>query len=194
MERTLFNNKCSSYLLISLAGVSAGLLVAFFSRFPSDDLWSLALFSSMTFGFWMFTSSLIALYSSKNYVAGAHVALYVYFMFYVTGIFKRLTVVNNGYNTFDYFLNGLWQELAYGLPAAVGCFALAFLLWYGRKNKPISVVLRFAPLLFILAEAVTLWIVVFNRGQALFMAVIDTVCAAAYLLIILRSSHLKSSS
>lgn len=180
--------------MISLIGIVAGLLVAFFSQFPSDDLWGFALFSSMTIGFWIFTSSLIALFSAKHYVAGIHVALYVYFMFYVTGIFKRLAVVNHGYNTLAYFWNGLWQELAYGLPSAVGCFFLAFFLWYGRKNKRIFILLRFVPLLFILAEAMLNWFMVISKSQGLFMAIIDTACAVGYLLIILKASNFKKQT
>jgi len=168
-----------------------GLLVAFFSRFPHDDLWGFALFSSMTFGFWMCTASLIALFSSKSYVSGLHVALYVYFMFYLTGIFKRLAVVNHGYNTMSYFYNGLWQELAYGLPAAIVCFGLAFILWHGRGNKSVSIVLRFLPLLCILAEAAGLTVKVFTTGQGLFMAIVDTVCALVYAWFVIRESIKK---
>ena len=182
----LFHHTFKAYLFTSFLGVLGGLLVAFFSQFPHDDLWGLALFSSMTFGFWMCTCALMALFSSKNYVAGLHVALYVYFMFYITGIFKRLAVVRLGYNTMSYFYNGFWQELAYGIPAAVGCFGLAFVLWYGRKSKPLSVVLRFLPLVFIFTEAAVLIIKVFTVRQGLLMSIIDTACALVYAWILLR--------
>ena len=134
-------------MTVAAFGILAGLAVAFFSRFPSDDLWAFSLFSSNSLGFWIFTCSLIALFGEKNYVAGSHVALYVYLMFYVTGIFKRLAVVIKGYNDMVYFYNGFWQELAYGLIPAAVCFVLAFVLWYGRKDKPVFVVLRFIPAL-----------------------------------------------
>ncbi len=192
MEKTLFKHKWNSYFFIAFVGIIAGFLVAFFSQFPSDDLCGLSLFSSQTFGFWMFTSSLIALFSSKHYTAGINVALYVFFMFFITGIFKRLTIVNKGYNTLEYFWNGLWQEALYGLLPAVVCFFLAFVLWFGRKNKLIFVFLRFAPILFILTEAIINWFGVMNRNQGLFMAVVDTVCAIGYLLIILKESNFKN--
>lgn len=192
MEKILFKHKWNSYLLISFIGIIAGFLVAFFSQFPSNDLWGLALFSSQTFGFWIFTSSLIALFSFKNYVAGINVALYVYFMFYITGIFKRLAIVNKGYNEIQYFWNGLWQELPYGLLPAAACFICAFVMWFGRKNKLIFVLLRFVPILFILAEAILCWFGVINKNQSLFMAVIDTVSAILYLMIILKESNFKA--
>lgn len=134
MKKSLFKHNIKSYLLCSALGIVAGLLVTFFSRFPHDDLWGFALFSSQTFGFWICTCSLIALFSEKNYVAGINVGLYVYLMFYVTGIFKRLAIVTKGYNSMTYFYNGFWQELAYGLIPVAVCFVLAFVLWYGKKT------------------------------------------------------------
>ena len=194
IEKTLFKHSLKSYLLCCLLGIVASLLVALFSRFPADDLWAFALFSSQTFGFWIFTCSLIALLSDRNYSAGINVALYVYFMFYVTGIFKRLALINKGYNTMTYFYDGLWQELAYGaLPAAV-CFALAFTLWYGRKNKPLFVVLRFVPFVFMLIEAILNFIHVLGLGQGLFMTVVDVLCAFTYLFIVIKVSDFQKKT
>ncbi len=178
-------------MIVAVLGILAGLAVAFFSQFSADDLWSFALFSCGSLGFWMFTCSLIALFSEKNYVAGINVGLYVYLMFYITGIFKRLTVVQKGYNDVSYFYHGLWQELTYGLIPAVVCFILAFVLWYGRKDKTVFVILRFAPALCIFAEAVLDWVVVATGDQNLFMALAETVCTIVYLLIILKMSDFK---
>lgn len=192
MKKICFFNRIGSYLIVAVLGVLAGLAVAFFSRFPADDLFAFSLFSSMTVGFWICTCSLIALFSEKNYVAGINVGLYVYLMFYVTGIFKRLTTVINGYNDMPYFYHGLWQELAYGLIPAAGCFLLAFILWYGRKYKPVFVMLRFAPVLCIFVEAVLCWQAVVSQRQNLFMAIIDTVCTVLYFLIILKTSDFRN--
>jgi len=191
MKKTLFRHNIQSYLKCVALGIVAGLLVAFFSRFPGDDLWAFALFSSQNLGFWIFTCSLIALFSKKNYVAGINVGLYVYWMFYVTGIFKRLATVTKGYNSMTYFYHGFWQELTYGLIPATICFILAFVLWYGRKDKTVFIILRFAPALCIFSEAVSAWLVVATRGQNLFMALVDTVCTVVYLLIILQTSDFR---
>ncbi len=193
MTKTLFRHNVKSYSLCSALGIASGLLVAFFSRFPADDLWAFALFSSQTFGFWIFTCSLIALFSDRHYSAGIGVALYVYFMFYVTGIFKRLASVNKGYNTMTYFYNGLWQELAYGLLPAAVCFALAFVLWYGRRNKPVFIALRFAPFAAIIVETILNIIHLLSTGQGLFMTVIDALCAFAYLFIVLKASDFRNN-
>ena len=182
----VFKHDLRSYLLAAALGVFTGLLVAFFACFPSDGLWGLAFFSSQTFGFWVFTCSLIALFSSKHYAAGGCVALYVYFMFYITGLYKRLAVVLKMQNTWAYFIKGFYGELSYGLLAAALCFALALILWFARKDKPIFVLLRFAPLLVIAAEAIWLWLWVIYQNCFLFMAIVDTLCAAAYLTIILK--------
>ena len=194
MKKVLFRHSIKSYLLCSALGIVAGLLVSFFSRFPADNLWAFALFSSQTFGFWIFTCSLIALFADKNYSAGINVALYVYFMFYITGIFKRLTIVNKGYSEMSYFYNGLWQELAYGLLPAAVCFALAFLLWYGRRKRPLFIALRFAPFVFIIAEAILSCVQVISKSQGLFMTIIDSLCALVYLFTVIKASDFKNKT
>lgn len=189
MKKICFFNKPKSYIIVAVSGILAGLLVAFFSRFPPNDLWAFALFSSNSLGFWVFSCSLIALFSEKSHVAGINVAVYVFLMFYVTGIFKRLSTVIKGYNNMAYFYQGFWQVLAYGLIPAAVCFALAFVLWFARKEKPVFIMLRFIPAVCIIAEAVWDWMNVAQRGQNLFMALVVTLCAVIYLFIILESSE-----
>ena len=191
MEKTFFRHHIKSYLCCSVLGIAAGLLVAFFSQFPSDDLWAFALFSSQNLGFWICTCALITLFSDQRSSAGINVALYVYFMFYITGVFKRLVIVNKGYQAMSYFYTGLWQKLAYGLLPAAVCFVLAFVLWHARRNKPLFIALRFMPLVLIVAEAISNMICVICRGQGLFMTVIDSFCAIAYLLTVIKVSDLK---
>lgn len=183
----VFYNKLKSYLVISFLGILAGLLVAFFDLFPYDDFWGLALFSHETIGFWIFTCSLITLFSSKNYIAGIHVGLYVYFMFYITGVYKCFALVNKGYQTMSYFYNGLWRNLTYGIYPAILCFVLAFVLWHARKNKTIFIVFRFLPLLFILVEIVLVFMKVVSIHQGFFMLLVDIVCAIVYALIVIKS-------
>lgn len=194
IETNVFRHHPLSYLTAAALGVAAGLLVAFFSRFPHDDLWSLALFSSQCIGFWCCACSLIALFSSRQTAAGAHVALFVFWMFYVTGVFKRLATVRRGYSPVSYFYSGLWQELAYGLLPAAGCFAAAMILWYGRRSRMPFVLLRFAPPAVIAAEAVMLWCIVCFRRQGLFMALVDTGCVFLYAAVIRRASGSRAKS
>ena len=190
MEKALFHNRARSFLLIALFGIIGGALVGFFEQYPHDNLWAFALFGSMTFGFWMCTTSLIVLFSEKFYTAGINAFLYVAFMFYVTGIFKHLVLVSKGFQEWTDFWHSFadFRQYAYAiLPGAV-CFALGMVLWFGRKKNVIFVILRFLPALFILGEAIILWSRVISQGTGLFMAIIDTVCCILYLIIILKSS------
>ncbi len=190
MEKVIFHNRTRSFLLIALFGVIGGALVGFFEQYPHDDLWAFALFGSMTIGFWMCTTSLIVLFSEKFYTAGINAFLYVAFMFYVTGIFKRLAMVSKGFQDWTGFLHGFVDLGEYAYAALWGsvCFALGMVLWFGRKKKVIFVILRFLPAVFILGEAIGLWCRVISQGTGLFMAIIDTVCCILYLIIILKSS------
>ena len=191
MTRIAFRNKIGSFLLIVLFGIIGGALVGFFEQYSHDDLWAFALFGSMTLGFWMCTTSLIVLFSEKFYTGGINAFLYVFFMFYVTGIFKRLANVHKGFLDWDGFWRGFisWGEYAYaGLWAAV-CFILGMILWFGRKKNVVFVILRFLPALYILTEAVLLWSSVISRRTGLFMAIVDTVCLILYIYIIVRYSE-----
>lgn len=189
MEKIVFKNSKKSYFLVSVFGIAAGLLVAFFSLFPAEDLWGLAYFSSQTFAFWICTCSLIALFSEKNYVAGINVALYVFFMFYVTGIFKQLAKFRKEYITKEEFLNAFINKLSYGFVPALICFALAFALWYGRKNNMFSRIIRYLPLALIIIESADLILWFADTKQGLFMVIIEPVCGLVYAIIIIRSSR-----
>ncbi len=167
--------------------------MGFFEQYPHDDLWAFALFGSMTIGFWMCTTSLIVLFSEKFYTGGINAFLYVFFMFYVTGIFKRLALVHKGLKDWADFWHGFvsWGEYAYAGVAAGVCFLLGMVLWFGRKKNLIFLILRFLPALFILVEAVSLWSRVFSKRTGLFMAIVDTVCLILYIFVIVRNSEWK---
>ncbi len=188
MRKTVFKNTAASYLTVALLGVAAGAAVGFFMRFPADDLWGLAFFSSQTFGFWFFTTSLIVLFSEKCHTAAINAALYVYLMFFVTGVFKYL---QNPHNRSPFY-EVLFFLLAYGYLPAIVCAVLGMVLWFGRKRKIPFVLLRFAPALCILAEAVMFAVMLFG-GRGLFMFIVDVVCFFAYLYIIIINSDFKKT-
>ncbi len=196
MSKVVFRNKIGFYLLTVLLGIVGGALVGFFEQYPHDDLWAFALFGSQTIGFWMCTTSLLVLFSEKFYTGGINAFFYVFFMFYVTGIFKRLAMVNHGLGDWNRFWHGFisWGEYAYaGLWGGV-CFLLGMVLWFGRKKNLVFVILRFLPALFILTEAVLLWSKVISKKTGLFMAIVDTVCLILFIFVIVRVSEWKQTT
>ena len=48
--------------------------------------------------------------------------------------------------------------------------------------------------MFILLEAIGCWVVVMNKKQDMFMAIVDTACAITYPLIILKVSAFKNTT
>lgn len=182
---TRFKNKATDYILISALGIIAGLLVAFFSDFPNDTLWAFSFFSSATIGFWMFTTSAIVLCTEKQYSAAINAALYVYFMFFVTMVFKDIRLYNRGYsgceNILELIMKNWLSCLLYGLFPAIVCGGLAFILWFVRKNTWYGKILVFIPLIVIFSEMIFMYISVFTAHTKLFTALVDSACVIAYI-------------
>lgn len=199
MTKTVFKNNFKSYLAVILFGILGGLLVAFFSGMPADDLWGFSYFSSTSLGFWMFSVSTIVLLSEKKLTACLNSGIYVFLMYFVTGIYKnaRNFIVTSsafesqeevlamyGYtHVGELILPYITDAFLYAIVPALVCAALAFVLHFGRKPNVIGKILLILPAVYILVEAVIFYILVFSTRTMLFMAIVDTLCLAGYLLI-----------
>ena len=193
--RTLLRGCPAHFLLTAAAGIIGGLLVAFFFEFPSDGLWAAAYWSSSVYGFWIFTTSLIVLWSSKRYVACIGSGLYIFFMFLVTTVYMSLRLFYRGgtpYETlFDMALHSLPGWLWYSIPPALLSAGLAAVLWGGRKAGTVGAVLRWMPLAFLCLETGWLFFYVFTQSTRLFPALTDLLCTAGYFVLILLPILMK---
>lgn len=193
--RTLLQGRPLHYLLTAVFGILGSLLVAFFSEFPSDGLWAAAYWSSSVYGFWIFTTSLIVLWSEKRHVACIGSGLYIFFMFLVTTIYMSLRLFYRGgtpYETlFDMALHSLPGWLWYSIPPALLSAGLAVVLWGGRKAGTVGAVLRWMPLVFLCLETGWLFFYVFTQSTRLFPALTDLLCTAGYFVLILLPILMK---
>lgn len=193
--RTLLRGCPAHFLLTAAAGIIGSLLVAFFFEFPSDGLWAAAYWSSSVYGFWIFTTSLIVLWSSKRYVACIGSGLYIFFMFLVTTVYMSLRLFYRGgtpYETlFDMALHSLPGWLWYSIPPALFGAGLAAVLWGGRKAGTVGAVLRWMPLAFLCLETGWLFFYVFTQSTRLFPALTDLLCTAGYFVLILLPILMK---
>ena len=63
--KVLFRDKLKSYFFVVALGLLAGFSVVFFIEVPDNSFWSFYYWSSSTFGFWMFSASLM-FYSART--------------------------------------------------------------------------------------------------------------------------------
>ena len=187
--RILLRGRPLHYLLTAAAGIFGGLLVAYIFEFPSDGLWAAAYWSTSVYGFWIFTTSLLVLWSEKRQVACVGSGLYIFFMFLVTTVYMSLRLFFLGstpYKTlFDMILRSFSGWLWYSIPPALLCAGLAAVLWEGRKAGTIGAVLRWLPHVFLSFETVFLFFYVFTQNTRLFPAITDLLCTAGYFILIL---------
>ena len=183
------------FLLTAAAGIIGGLLVAFFFEFPSDGLWAAAYWSTSVCGFWIFTISLLVLWSEKRHVAGIGSGLYILFMFLVTTVYMSLRLFYRGgtpYETlFDMALHSLPGWLWYSISPALFGAGLAAVLWGGRKAGTVGTVLRCLPFVFLCLETGWLFFYIFTQSTRLFPALTDLLCTAGYFVLILLPIWMK---
>lgn len=195
MEYSLFKDNLKSYLIILILGILAGILVIFFSSFPSDDLWAFSYFSSETLSFWIFSTSIIVLFSEKRKTGVINAIIYILIMFLMTAIHKSFRTYLYGYTPYNSLLelslNSLKDWLGYSVIPALLCGSLAFVLWNGRKENIAGKILKLLPIAFILLETISLFYTVFVNHTKLFPAIIDLVCLILYIIVILNYSISK---
>lgn len=192
MERAFLFQNMKSYMFIWLLGIMGGASVKFFSACPANDLWAFSYWSSSTLGFWMFSTSLIVLFSDRRKTAFINTLIYIFTMFFVTEIYKALRLFRQGYTHFDsvseLVLGSLAGCLIYSAAYSLLCGALALVLWNGRKNNAAGKALRLLPMLFLLAETLALFCTVLSQHIKLFSALTDLLWLILYIVIICKYS------
>lgn len=184
--KIIFRDNSKSYLLIFILGMVAGLSVIFFYEIPNNDLWAFSYWSSKTFGFWMFSTSLIVLLSEKRKTAFINSTIYIFVMFFITTIHMTLRSYRNGDTPFhsltELLLGHIYGWILYSLPIAIICGILGAILWSGRKNNIYGKALCVFPAIFILIETIPLSCDVLINHTKLFSALTNFIWLILYLL------------
>lgn len=186
---SVLKDKLKSYFMITFFGILAGFVVILFCELPDNDLWSFYYWSASTFGFWMFSTSLIVLFSENRKCAAINAGIYIFLMFFITTVYKSLSMFQDGVTPFhslgELTLNHIAGWLMYSAPAAILCACFGLLLWSGRKNTVYGKILKALPAIFILIETIMMFYYVFATHTKLFSALSDLICLAVYIVVYL---------
>ena len=94
--KVLFRDKLKSYFFVVALGLLAGFSVVFFIEVPDNSFWSFYYWSSSTFGFWMFSASLIVLFSENRKCAAINAGIYIFLMFLITTVHQSFRLYRSG--------------------------------------------------------------------------------------------------
>lgn len=188
--KVVFKDNIKSYLLVFLLSLLAGLSVVLCLTLPNNNLWSFSYWSSSTYGFWMFTTSLIVLLSEKGKTAIINASIYVFMIFLITTIYQSIKMYFYSYTPFDSLMeipiNSINGWLLYSIIPAVICGTLGAILYSGRRDKIYGKILCIMPAIFILIETIILFISVFTKQIKLFSAITDLISLILYIIFLIR--------
>lgn len=189
--KVIFRDNIKSYLLVLLIGILAGLLVVMCFLIPNNELWAFSYWSTETFGFWMFSTSLMVLLSEKRKTAIINAFMYVFIMFLITTIYQSYKMYFNFYTPFDsereLLISSINGWLLYSIIPSLICGILGAILWSGRKNKIYSKLFCALPAVFILIEMIILFISVFTNHTKLFSAITDLIWLILYIVFLIKN-------
>ena len=190
--KVLFRDKLKSYSFVVALGLLAGLTVVFFIEVPDNGFWSFYYWSSSTFGFWMFSASLIVLFSENRKCAAINAGIYIFLMFLITTVHQSFRLYRSGAmqpeSLSQLIPNHIGGWLLYSFPPAFVCAVLGIILWSGRKNTIWGKLLRTMPAVFLFAETSILFYSVFVYHTRFFSALSDLVCFLAYSVIFFKQA------
>lgn len=188
--KVVFKDNIKSYLLVILLSILAGLSVVLCLTLPSNNLWSFSYWSSSTYGFWMFTTSLIVLLSEKRKTAIINASIYVFMIFLITTIYQSIKMYFYSYTPFDSLMeipiNSINGWLLYSIIPAVICGVLGAILYSGREDKIYGKILCIILAIFILIETIILFISVFTKQMKLFSSITDLISLILYIIFLIR--------
>ena len=188
--KVVFKDNIKSYLLVILLSVLAGLSVVLCLTLPNNNLWSFSYWSSSTYGFWMFTTSIIILLSEKRKTAIINASIYVFMIFLITTIYQSIKMYFYSYTPFDSLMeipiNSINGWLLYSIIPAVICGVLGAILYSGREDKIYGKILCIIPAIFILIETIILFISVFTKQMKLFSSITDLISLILYIIFLIR--------
>ncbi|MDR3242573.1 MAG: hypothetical protein LBT34_01415 [Clostridiales Family XIII bacterium] len=149
-ENITSSSKALHLLFIILMGCLAGFLAKYFDILQFERVWGIytgKVFEGLgllgtIFSVWVFTATLIAVYSQNPISAGVHAFCYLFFLNVTYFIYAA-----------KHYHSSYMRQFIFWTVFAVFAVLLGAVIWYARGGKLISNILAAMPIAFFLAEA-----------------------------------------
>ena len=135
--KALFRHNLKSYALVTALGLLAGFSVVLFIELPDNSFLSFYYWSSSTFGFWVFSTSLIVLFSESRKCAAINAGIYIFLMFLITTVHQSFRLYRSGATQFRSLSELMLNHIGAGCYTAFRplWFALPWESSYGTAEK-----------------------------------------------------------
>lgn len=162
-------NNISSYMLVAVIGLIAGLITRLSDFFPNNDLCAFSSIATL-FGVWILTTTLVIYFSSSNINAAINAFVYLfamsfsfYFFKYILGLF--LPQFDNG--------NFQWNLFMIYALGSLACGVVGFALYFWNKGGKVGSFLYALPIGALLAETIGVAIYLYHNHIYLFQLIFN---------------------
>lgn len=189
MKKIKLQDTKRSYLCVVAFGFIVGLVTELVNLLPHDDLLGASSIAG-SFGFWIFTTTLVIHLSCSNKNAMLNTFLYLAFMCCGFYLLQGIIV----YFTPNVTVDGVfeWDHFIYWLLASVVCAVTAFVLWFWNKGGALGSILYALPVAGMLIDTVNNCLKFYYSRTQLLQAAMDVVFLVIMLVIFVRKADVKA--
>lgn len=183
-----FKDTRESYIIVSVLGLTIGIITELVNLLPNDGLWGLSSIAG-SYGFWIFTTTFVIYFSCSNKNAMFNTFLYLANMCIGFYALQAIVVLLTPDTTLTGFLE--WEHLTYWTVVAALCSLVAFVLYFWNSDRWYSNILCALPLAGMVVDTIGCVLKVYYSHTQLLQCILNVIFSAIMLVVFFRKSKKK---